>query len=286
MHSADQARNTCQKLADSSIQNHQDEFADLTKIFVSLPAEKMDGQPAYRKSCDQLEIVILNDPDVGLPYGRLPRLIVSYLCREAKRTGERRVFVGDTLEEFAAMLGVTTTGGDLNRLGSQRLRLFTSRITITEKDNNSIKWRHIQIADNGDVLFGHHDPSLIVHECAFNCDWPSYINLSEPFARVCINHAAPVDMNTIRNLSGPMAIDVYIWLTYRYCNLGDPMTMNWRHLKWLFGDAFANSNQGHVNFKSKFREILVEITNYYPDAIFSVDDARWVTLLPSPRLHI
>lgn len=260
------------------------EFAQLAKTFSILPVDMMDGQAAFRKDYGECQMVLLTNPDVGLPYGRLPRLIVAYLSAEAKRTGDRRIFVGNSLQEFATLVGVKTTDGDrgdLTRLCTQGHRLFAAQIRVTELETNRFKWQHINIADNGHVLWAQHDPIPIVRERAANTPWPSYIELSEPFARECINHAVPVDINTIRNLSGPMAIDVYMWLTYRYFLIGDEMTLNWPQLKWLFSDSFADSNRGLKTFKTKFREILTEVTNYYPEAKIVVDDIRGVTLLPS-----
>lgn len=43
--------------------------------------------------------------DVGLPYGALPRLLLSWLTTEAVRTRERTVLLGPTLWRFMVDLG-------------------------------------------------------------------------------------------------------------------------------------------------------------------------------------
>lgn len=82
-----------------------------------------------------------------------------------------------------------------------------------------------------------------------------------------------------------MSIDVYIWLTYRYFQIDGPMTLNWFQMKWLFGDSIANDARGMMNFKNKFREAMIEISKFYPDAKFNIDVTNGITLFPS-RPHI
>lgn len=72
---------------------------------------------------------ILAPTDVGLPYGRYPRLVLAYLNTEAVRRKSRDVELGPHFSHFCATLGVPpTTGprGSLPMLREQMQRLFAS----------------------------------------------------------------------------------------------------------------------------------------------------------------
>jgi len=62
-------------------------------IYASLPHSEIEGAVFKRRNGD-LSLTILNDPDIGLPYGKMPRLITAFLCTEAKRTKEPVISLG------------------------------------------------------------------------------------------------------------------------------------------------------------------------------------------------
>nr|WP_254212150.1 replication protein RepA [Burkholderia multivorans] len=69
---------------------------------------------------------MLVDPEIGLPYGKLPRLITAWLTREAKRTKSRELVLGRSLNEFAGKLGLSKNGGPV------RFLVCRGHETITE----------------------------------------------------------------------------------------------------------------------------------------------------------
>lgn len=79
-------------------------------IWASLPHRKIEGAE-YKRDNGLASITMLVDSDIGLPYGKLPRLISAWLTREAKLTGSRELTLGRSLNEFAQKLGLSTSGG-------------------------------------------------------------------------------------------------------------------------------------------------------------------------------
>ena len=96
-------------------------------IWASMPHKKVEGAH-YKRDNGLASITMLVDPDIGLPYGKLPRLIAAWLTREAKLTGSRELMLGRSLAEFAEKLGLSTSGGqrgDTSRLKVQATKLLT-----------------------------------------------------------------------------------------------------------------------------------------------------------------
>ena len=101
-------------------------------IWASLPHRKIAGAH-YKRDNGLASITMLVDPDIGLPYGKLPRLISAWLTREAKLTGSRELALGRSLNEFAQKLGLSTSGGlrgDPSRLKIQATKLFSTVISL------------------------------------------------------------------------------------------------------------------------------------------------------------
>jgi hypothetical protein len=74
----------------------------------------------------------------------------------------------------------------------------------------------------------------------------------------------------------PLALDIYLWLTYRMFYLRKPTTIPWGVLAGQFGAGYAEPRQ----FKAAFLRELKKVQLVYPDA--KLEDApRGLMLLPS-----
>lgn len=248
-------------------------------IFASLPHSEVDGAIFKRKSGD-VAISIINDPDIGLPYGKLPRLITAYLCTEAKRTLSPRISLGKSKSEFAKRLGLTTGGGpqgDLNRLHEQCKRLFTSKITLTSSPNSTFQWSNVSVTDEGLLLWDIGDKDA-------RQKWHSELVLTNRFFNECVEHSVPIDLRVISKLRSPLAIDIYIWLTYRYNSISGLTHISWKQLKWQFGSNYASDDQGLRNFVSEFKKQLRNINALWPEAKFSADRQTFILLPSKPHV--
>ncbi len=69
----------------------------------------------------------------GFPYGSYPRLVCSYIALEVRLKRSRRVFLGDNLSAFMAVLGLVPTGGrwgTITNLRKQIVALVNAKIAF------------------------------------------------------------------------------------------------------------------------------------------------------------
>ena len=247
-------------------------------IYASLPHSEIKGS-VFKRTHGSVALTILNDPDIGLPYGKLPRIITAFLCTEAKRTNSPTIYLGRSLTDFADKLGLNENGGkrgDLTRLKDQAYRLFTSRITLTGSPNlksAELHWKNVNITDEGMLLW---DPN----KTGLSQSWESSLLLSNKFFEECMSHSVPIDFRVLHALRSPLAIDIYIWLTYRYNAITKPTPVSWKQLKLQFGSNYAEDEKGFENFITNFKKQLKVVSGIYKDAKFDVDSKK-LTLKPS-----
>ena len=75
--------------------------------------------------------------------------------------------------------------------------------------------------------------------------------------------AVPVDLRAIRQLQrSPLAIDLYVWLTYRMSYLKKPTLIPWRGLEAQFGSDYARP----ADFRRRFLRSLRQVLRVYPRA--------------------
>lgn len=245
-------------------------------IWASLPHRKIEGAH-YKRDNGLASITMLVDPDIGLPYGKLPRLISAWLTREAKLTGSRELVLGRSLNEFAQKLGLSTSGGlrgDTSRLKIQATKLFSTVISLKAHQGQDFAYKNVALSDEGVLLWdpkNPHEPSL----------WESTITLSEAFYRECMDYAVPFDLRVLHGLRSPLAIDMYLWLTWRMFILRRPALIPWVSLRFQFGAGYASTPQGMAHFRTEFRRCLHDVQALYPAARLSFEHGG-LRLLPSP----
>ena len=86
--------------------------------------------------------------------------------------------------------------------------------------------------------------------------------LSERFFREASEAPVPLDLRVLRALRSPFEIDIYVWLTWRFYRLRQPVAIPWSLLMLQFGCGYANPR----HFKKRFLEYLRTVLLYYPDA--------------------
>jgi hypothetical protein len=245
-------------------------------IWASMPHRKVEGSH-YKCSNGLASITMLADPDIGLPYGKLPRLIAAWLTREAKLTGLRELVLGRSLAEFAGKLGLSTSGGlrgDVFRLRVQATKLFSTFISVTAHRGYDIAFKHVALSDSGMLLWNPTKP----HE---RTPGASTITLSESFHRECMNSAVPFDLRVLHHLRSPLAMDLYLWLTSRMFTLSRQTDVPWLALRAQFGAGYAMTSSGLAHFCAELRRCLHEVSTLYPAARFAVERSG-LRLFPSP----
>lgn len=228
----------------------------------SMPHAAVDGH-MFKRSNGVTTLKIVADPDYGLPFGRLPRIMMAWICTEAKKTGSRQLLLGRSQSEFMGKLGMTATGGkngSIPRFKEQATRLFHSMISLTSDRGNDHRFSNMLIAKRGMLLWDprHPDqPSL----------WESTLTLDQDFYSEIEQSSVPIDMRVINALRSPLAIDIYLWLTWRLREIkGGQTVIPWEGLKLQFGSNYEDSNQGLANFKVEFQKKLRDVQRFYPGA--------------------
>jgi len=218
---------------------------------------------------------ILAPKDVGLPYGRYPRLVLAYLNTEAVKRKTRHIELDHHFSHFCAALGIPpTTGprGSLPQLREQMQRLFASTFQCVFHDEE--KGRHagdgFLIAEKRALWW---DPRRETGDAS----WGSHVVLSERFFREATEAPVPLDLRVLRALRSPFEIDIYVWLTWRFFRLRKPVTIPWDSLQLQFGCGYKNPR----HFKRRFLKYLNNVISYYPEVRLKNAEAG-LLLKPSP----
>lgn len=173
----------------------------------------------------------------GVPYGSIPRFLITYLSTEAKRTGSPVINLGRSQSDFMKLLGMKTAGGgQTDRMKVQCKRFFTTMFSVEvsrKNENGKVEEAvdNVLVAQKA-YMFWHpknHDESM---------PWQSHVELTSDFFKECITRPVPVDLRVMDELStSPMAMDVYVWLTNRVVKARHVSTMPWEHVMGQFGCA-------------------------------------------------
>ncbi len=210
----------------------------------------------FKRSNGNMTLKIIADPEYGLPYGLIPRIIMIWLCTEVKLTKSPKLYLGKNQNEFIKKLGLSPTGGkygSINRVKNQMIRLFHSTISLTYNYKNIHKFSNLTIVDN--IFFCWGKKNIFNNE----------IILSKKFYEEVKHTSLPVDLRVIKAMRSPLAIDIYIWLTWRtrIINNKKSVLISWKNLKYQFGSNYSDSYKGLSNFKIEFIKKLKYVCFFY-----------------------
>ena len=214
---------------------------------------------------------------VGLPYGSYPRLLLAYLTTEAVRSKDRKVYLGESPNDLARKLGLSTISGprgtakwledQLHRLLSTRLDWKTS-VDLAPRSSGS----EFVTAVGAAWL----EP--LQRLLAGRRTWRSQIVLGQGFFKEVTRSAVPVDFRALRQLRrSPLAVDLYIWLTYRMSYLRKPTLIPWRSIQAQFGAGYSRPR----DFRRRALGHLEAVVRVYPKVRVGQTDTG-LRLFPSP----
>ncbi len=218
------------------------------------------------------QLVLQAHPDHGMPYGKVPRLILAQLVVEYRRQlttmpplEARRLYLGRSYDSFLRKLGMFRAGGprgDLTRFKRQAMRLFSCSITSVRVSVRSTNPKCHRVVSEAQVWWEENRPAPKEE---------SYVLLSEAFTDVC-GLVVPVNMDTMRALRSPFQLDLYAWLSYRAGRLHldghPPAQIPWTALLQQFGHSYKRPRA----FRDAFKRNLVRVQERYP---VSVDCDGW-----------
>ena len=234
-----------------------------------------------RVNGDYSLIMVAGDPDTGLPYGSIPRLILAWLATEAVKTKERELVLGDSMSAFMRELDLVPTGGrwgTITRLKDQSKRLFGAMISCSYTNEDLDTNQRFLIADKDELWWHQTEPKQAGI-------FQSSVTLSKPFFDEITGNPVPVDMRALKVLKrSPLALDLYCWLTYRMSYLKRDTTIPWELLQAQFGGDYAETPQGKAHFKQSLNKQIKHVLTVYPEAKLEPTTAGLV-LKPS-KTHV
>ena len=239
--------------------------------------------PVFTRKNGSFSLAMLAHPDVGLPYGSIPRLLVSWVTTEAVRTKSPVLELGPSLSAFMEVLDLAPTGGrwgTITRLKEQIERLFSCMVSCRYCDEvgGVSSGAGFAIAKEYKLWWNPKSPAQLPL-------WKSTVTLSTDFFEEITNKPVPVDMRALKILKrSPMALDIYCWLTYRLSYLRKPTEIPWPALQVQFGADYARDSHGLRNFKMKFLHHLRAVHIVYPEA--NVEDGEKGLLLKPSKPHV
>lgn len=221
-------------------------------VQATMPHKRVDGNEFIRKN-GVFVLSILTPSNIGLPYGSIPRLLISWLTTEAVLTNERTLCLGDTLSSFMQKIGLVPTGGrwgSITRLKEQTKRLFSSSISCSYNTEKKQGERGFRIADAHDLWWTPKNPNQASL-------FESTVTLSETFFHEITNRPVPIDLRALQVLKqSPMAIDIYCWITYRMSYLKKTTNIPWGVLQIQFGASYDRVRDFKKYFLNQFRKVI------------------------------
>lgn len=195
----------------------------------------------------------------GIPYGSVPRLILCWMCTEAVRKENPKLYLGQSLAEFmqAVGLGRATGGrwGSITRFKEQMKRLTQARISFRFRGREGTARRGLQLSKE-EVLWW--SPRLPGQRSLFR----SYLVLDDAFFREIVTNPIPIKVEALRILQkSSLALDLYTWLTFRVHRLEQPVTISWLALERQLGSNYASTDE----FARRCRRAIRKIQIVYPE---------------------
>lgn len=242
----------------------------------TLPHRKSSDFRFVRRNGDFTLTMMTAHPQ-GLPYGTLPRLLLTWVCTEVARRREPTLSLGNTLASYLNELGLHNTGGargDITRLKHAMTTLFSAVISANYEGKDSFVLQNVLLADRVEWWTPQKEEDA--------GQWQSTLHLSQPFFKECIEHTLPFDLRAIKGLrQSPLALDIYMWLTHRMSYLSKRTVIPWVALAGQLGADYAPNDQGLRDFRRAFLRELKNVLTIYPKA--RVEDGKHgLILYPSP----
>lgn len=243
----------------------------------------------YRKTKEQAR-TIQNGPErltvfgeLGLPYGRYPRLIMAYIITEAYHRSRqekqglltpqeaRRIPLGQSFSEFFKAVGITSTPtggkrGSLTLVREQMERLAACQIKVSRLSQR-LSGSDREAQPTIDVSNRH---SLWTSpKPGSNQTTASYIELSEKFFNHITEKPIPIDLRILSQLKSPRAQDLYTWITLKKHWLSrrsdKEFTFNWTSIALHFSPKEITTSAQMRDFRRELRSAINELSQYWPE---------------------
>jgi hypothetical protein len=183
------------------------------------------------------------------------------------------VDLGPNMASWLKRMGLTTSGGARGSYApvrEQALRIARCEFTMRfERSAKEARLADQRLVDSMD-LWQAEGPIRGRRE------WVRYVRLSDAFFAHLMEHSVPLSEDAIARLKhSSLALDLYVWLTYRLHTLRRETTVPWHVLAHHFG-----SESGHRQLAFRLKEVLKDVAAVYPEAGVEAS-SRGLILRPS-----
>jgi hypothetical protein len=247
----------------------------------SLPRTDPGDRLQYVRKNGPYKLVMMAGGDNKLPFGNLPRLLLAWVCTEAKRnydrnpddSEKRKLYLGSSLSAFMQQLGIESNSGgsrgDRTRLRTQIDRLFNAHLDLIYQDHEQKITTGGRIAPRTVLWWDYHQPDQ-------QTLWKSWVEIGEELFNEIIAHPIPLDMNILKKLRrSSLGLDLYMWLSYKtfglYTQKQQPERLSWQRLYVQFGaDPSKVDEKGAVNdFRKDALRELKKLKAAWPSLNYS-----------------
>jgi hypothetical protein len=247
----------------------------------SLPRTDPGDRLQYVRRNGPYKLVIIAGGDNKLPFGNLPRLLLAWVCTEAKNNSDRtpdspdnrKLYLGRSLAAFMQQLGIHSDSGgsrgDRTRLRKQIDRLFNAHMDLIYEDHQMKVTTGGRVATKTVLWWDYHNPEQ-------QTIWNSWIEISEELFTEIIAHPVPLDMNILKQLRrSSLGLDLYMWLSYKtyslYTRKQRPERLTWQRLYMQFGADPTKATDKHVvdDFRKDALRELKKLKAAWPALSFS-----------------
>ena len=243
-------------------------FTHPALCLTSLPHRARPAEERWRREGPLVTLTIQPLADEfdrlhGVPYGSRARLILLFLQSEAIRTNSRHIELGSSLRAWMRSMGLSDAGQDYGAVREQAKRINLSLIAVTYRLGDET--HRIQ-----DTITRRSSDSDITQQLV--------VELSEGYYAALRERPVPIAEQAVRELTARcMALDIYLWLSYRLHALERPIDISWEALYRQFGGEIARMK----HWLPKFRADFALATAAYPDARAQLTE-NGARLEPSP----
>ena len=243
---------------------------------VSLPYKKpKTGTTQIVRRNGSLEVSFTVTKSNGvLPYGKYPRLIEMWATTMIKTRDScfdpktNILSLGTTFREFLRLVNIEVGGWQLKSIKSQLENLFSCTYTIVNEDDTQSHGVSFGVAEEWHIDWLRSEPQ----EHGLFVNW---VRLSQGYVDKLRDNPVPVNLAIAAQISSPMALDIYWWLTRRYSYLHKRQSITWQQLYTQFG-----SSNVLRSFKQSFKRAVKEVQAVYPEARITCG-RDYVTIYPS-----
>lgn len=182
---------------------------------------------------------------VGYPFGATARWLLVYVMTEAVRQQSPKVSLGPSLTAFLRALGLPVEGRRIRAVREQLNRLLCASIRFTFRSREMLTGCNLSIAS--DYFLWRHDSG---HRAL------GFATLNDSLFRDLIAHPVPLDIGAIHALrDAPLAIDLFVWLSFRLRSLRHPISLSWLALQNQFGSDYAETKEFARHVRRELRRV-------------------------------